>query len=333
VRISNARSEIRNARRWTESVRKRQMSENLSAEGSGLLGLYRTPEGRVVLRGLSQTLAAKLGGQANLAARMVDPKSPANFDEVERIRKALFRTDRKLQRELSREPRENIPLHARLEHALLADGDFRMILEDHMHASRRQDVVDGLTAFFCGNDTESIKSYIEVTQDEICGLYSSVITTESDDGQSGTMYYDRMHYFHYVPDRPHLIAHEFQFRDRHKGKPYLANRRSGFAFPLPSGPIHRLMANYENPSERTYDLIFPMAKADIERWRGRPRGDRFFRVNRHILHQAPEVTQRLYNGRHYHIRSSMVIVSPSWEDESEKIISDLIKVIVGDVII
>lgn len=285
-------------------------------EWGHLIGLYKTDEGRVFLRGLSQTLAAKLGGQFNLAAKLVnDPNYRTDLGEVERIRKMLFRKDRKLQAEFTRDPEDNLVLHAKLEHELMLDEDFSPLLADHAAANLRGDAALGIALFFYGRDGINDQWLLDALQCRTEGIYSTIVADFDDSGEQGIGFRDRLHYFHRLPNKPYMLAHEFQLRSGRGEASYIVNRKSGFAFPLRSGHVHRIMTNYENPSERIYDIIFPAANYDLDRFESvKPPGS-YFEMSRWVLGRSPVPVLRPHNGVDYHVREKTYLVCPPFQDK------------------
>jgi hypothetical protein len=268
-----------------------------SPEGAELLGFYKTPEGREVLRrAYSDFLRARNIGNAKavlpvIAASSSRGPTPVISEDAEKelnAAKSALNRWAGGQRELWRDEEKSLRILKGLETEMMAVPEIRASLEEQAATERKKSIGRAFGSFFYGPDGDAAQTpHVRVIKANILGLHQIFHPKTSGDGKWDEPVLKSLNSdgwfirFEEVVGETFLLVQMFKVSglgmaldggifapEGESERVGFRFRQSGFAFPLPSGEIHCVMADYGPPHYRTYNVWAPSSFEDLLLWQG-----------------------------------------------------------------
>lgn len=300
---------------------------------TGVHGFYKTEPGRKLLREIARKLPQKGEfGTRTLPRKIADTNATFQKRENELTRGAYRRWLDGSANLWTDDPEKSRRVLRRFEAKMMAVADYANVLNDHAANIHKDDAGNGMALFFYGrrNNRYEFQKIVQL-QIEIEGLYHQIRYSVNgrDSNASVTAIY---HYFHRISNKPYMVAHEFTLKSIGPNRTgiFLGDRRSGFAYPLANGDIHRLMVNYENPGERTYDVLKRYAADEVPYVIGTFGQSEYTEVNRQMLDGAVIGSNAAIDRLRWGDERIYLIVA---DENSSIIVTPLVKNILLDLIL
>lgn len=265
------------------------------------LGLYRTAEGQRILRDIYPIFlkVRKIGNGKAMTPIFEASESrvvSASADRESKAKKlaakaAIRRWVKDGQPLLWRDKKRSEWALAKLEAEMMDVPEIRLLLEERADSTRKRQMGNAFAQFYFGAGHKGAKSAETLAlKSRILGLHQIYEPYTDPDPHPADVVLTTLTTDHWfirfdeVPGEPFLIVHTFKFaflwrateelrlskESGSEGPSGIRSRRSGFGYPLPSGEVHCLMADYGPPGLRTYVILKPTEMENLHLWRHSP---------------------------------------------------------------